>query len=94
MSSGAVGSSTHAGRNGASSLIQAMAVGTSQTWFASMAMPTSSPTVDRAIAQRRLSSASAAPTLILTWLKPSATASSHSAASRSSEYPSQPGPVE
>ena len=85
MSSGAVGSSTQAGRNGASSVIQAMAVGTSQTWFASMAMPMSSPTAWRAIAHRRLSSASAAPTLIFTWVKPSATASAHSAASRSSE---------
>jgi hypothetical protein len=62
-----------------------MAVGTSQTWFASMAMPMSSPTTFRAIAHRRLSSSSAAPTLILTWVKPSATASAHSAASRSSE---------
>ena len=40
---GAVGSSTQAGRNCASSRTQAMAVGTSQTWFASMAMPMSSP---------------------------------------------------
>ena len=85
MSSGAVGSSTQAGRNGASSLIQPMAVGTSQTWFASMAMPMSSPSTSRAIAQRRLSSSSAAPTLSFTWVKPSSTASAHSAASRWSE---------
>ena len=85
MSSGAVGSSTHAGRNGASSLIQAMAVGTSQTWFASIAMPKSSPSTSRAIAYRRLSSSSTAPTLSLTWVKPWSTASAHSAASRSSE---------
>ena len=80
-----MGSSTQAGSNGASSLIHPMAVGTSQTWFASMAMPMSSPTTSRAIAQRRLSSSSAAPTLIFTWAKPSATASAHKAASRSSE---------
>ena len=66
MSSGAVGSSTQAGWNGASSLIQPIAVGTSQTWLASMAMPTSSPITSRAIAQRRLSSEIAAPTLSFT----------------------------
>ena len=85
MSNGAVGSSTQAGRNGASSVIHPIAVGTSQTWFASMARPVCSPTASRAIAHRRLSSASAAPTLIFTWPKPSATASAHSAASCWSE---------
>jgi hypothetical protein len=48
-------------------------------------MPMSSPTTSRAIAKRRLSSSSAAPTLIFTWVKPSATASAHKAASLSSE---------
>ena len=43
-----------------------MAVGTSQTWLASMAMPTWSPITSRAIAQRRLSSVIAAPTLSFT----------------------------
>ncbi len=69
-------------------------MGTSQTWFASMAMPKSPPSTSRAIAHRRLSSSSAAPTLSFTVVKPSSTASAHSAASRTSEYPSQPGAVE
>jgi len=66
MSHGLVGSSIQAGRSGASSPTQAIAAGTSQTWLASMAMPTFSPTVSRAIAYRRLSSASLAPTLSFT----------------------------
>lgn len=85
MSSGLVGSSIHAGRNGASSRTQPTAVGTSHTWLASIAMPMSGPTVSRAIASLRLSSATLAPTFTLTCPNPSLTASSQSAASSSSE---------
>jgi hypothetical protein len=85
MSSGLVGSSIQAGRNGVSSRTQPTAVGTSHTWLASIAMPMSGPTVSRAIASLRLSSATLAPTFTLTCLNPSLTASSQSAASSSSE---------
>ena len=85
MSDGLVGSSIQAGRTGASSRIQAIAAATSQTWLASMAMAMLSPTVSRAIAQRRLSSSSRAPTLSFTWVKPSWTACAQSAARVSSE---------
>src|SRR6185437_9696098 len=67
------------------SWIQAIAVGTSHTWLASSAMAMSSPTAALAMPIRRMSSSSRAPALSLTWPNPSATASAHSSASRSSE---------
>ncbi len=84
MSSGLVGSSTHATSKGRSRSIHATASSTSQRWFASIAIRTSGPTVARAMPIRRTSSSTSPPTLSLIWVNPSSTASRHSRASFSS----------
>jgi hypothetical protein len=85
MSSGDVGSSIQRGSNSRSRSIQAIASGTLQRWFASIAMLMSGPTTSRARRRRRTSSSMFAPTLSLIWLNPAVTACLESCASFSSE---------
>ncbi len=84
-SSGLVGSSIHQGSKRASSRMCAIASPTSQTWLASIISRRSGPIASRMIVARRMSSARFAPTLILKWVHPSASASRQSARSFSSE---------
>ena len=81
MSSGKVGSSIQYGSYARSRSIQSIASATPQIWFASTAIGMSGPTVSRAMASRRTSSARLPPTFSLISEKPSATASLASLAS-------------
>ena len=92
-SSGLVGSSIHVMPKGSSRRIQAIAVSTSQAWFASTSSGRSGPIASRAIPQRRMSSSTSAPTFSLMCRNPSSSASRMRRRSLSSEYPSQPGDV-
>ena len=83
-SSGLVGSSIQVSPNGARRSIHAIASSTSQAWLASTLSCGASPSASRAIAQRRTSSSTSAPTFSLTCLKPSSSASATSRRSLSS----------